>query len=145
MTKTKNYTSINHLIDKLKKEYISVPIESEPIRIKTKEEIGDIPIIAETEKEHEVPEEIKPYVRINQDTLDIPPDLQKFGLKPVSPSSSSIFQSIKLPISDDKVMQGLHKPVTSSWRWLSELSIFLLRQAHLMLRTVHGHVVRVIK
>ncbi|MEM4267146.1 MAG: hypothetical protein QW404_03780, partial [Candidatus Nanoarchaeia archaeon] len=143
MVKRKNYTPIGDLIKKLQTAHISVPKESEPIFTSKKEDVDRI-IIHENNEEHEIPEEVKPFVKPSSETVTIPPDLKKFGLVPISSSNSSIFQSVKLPISDDKVIQGLHEPVTSSWRWLAELSLFLLRQAHLALRTIHGHVVRVV-
>ena len=47
------------------------------------------------------------------------------------------------PITDEKIEEGLHQPVNSSWRWLSEFLIYHLKQMHLNLKKVHGHIVRV--
>jgi hypothetical protein len=140
-----NYTPIDDLIKKIRLSYVSLPKEAEPIQNVSDEPMIDESLIKETEIEHEIPKEVQPYITVNEDALNVSPNLQRFGLKPVSPTGPSIFQSVKLPITDDKVIEGLHKPITSSWRWLSELSLYLLHHAHLALRTIHGHVVRVVR
>lgn len=90
-------------------------------------------------------EEVSNYVEIEKKEIELHPDLKKAGLQAVQSSSLDPKHNVQLPISDEKVIQGLEKPVTSSWRWLAELSLFLLRQAHLTLKKVHGKVVRVLQ
>lgn len=140
----KNYTPIEDLISKINSQSISLSKESEPI-VESRKILAEGPLIQEVGKEQEISEEVKLYIKKSNGSMEIPPDLKKFGLTTVSPSNPSIFTSVKLPISDDKVMQGLSKPVTSSWRWLSELSLFLLHRAKLTLKMVRGKAVRVVR
>lgn len=91
------------------------------------------------------PADVSQYVQEKKDDIEVPPELQKHGLKPVPSTQSVPYQNIQLPLSDEKVLEGLDKPVTSSYRWLAELAKFMLFQAHLQLKKVHGRVVRVIK
>jgi len=138
MTK-KNYTSIDDLIKKWQqKEAVSLPSkEAEPIR-KKEIEFKEV-------KEKEVEEEVRPHVVKREETIKLPPEIQKLGLKPVSTTQFPQYQSIKLPITDDKIISGLHAPVSSSLRWLATLALYLLQQAHLSLKVVHGRVVRVLR
>ncbi|MCA9371825.1 hypothetical protein KC726_02910 [Candidatus Woesebacteria bacterium] len=89
--------------------------------------------------------EVAEYVEIKKDTIELHPHLKKAGLQTVDASSLDTKHKIALPISDDKVVTGLHKPITSSYRWLAELCLFLLHQAHLTLKTIHGKVVRILQ
>ena len=135
----KNYTPIDDLIKKWQqKEAVSLPSkEAEPI---PKKEIEFKEV-----KEKEVEEEVKPHIVKRQETIKLPPDIQKLGLKPVPTTEFPQYQSIKLPITDDKIISGLHAPVSSSLRWLATLALYLLQQAHLSLKVVHGRVVRVLR
>lgn len=138
MTK-KNYTSIDDLIKKWQqKEAVSLPSkEAEPI---PKKEIEFKEV-----KEKEVEEEVRPHVVKREETIKLPPEIQKLGLKPVSTTQFPQYQAVKLPLSDDKIISGLHAPVSSSLRWLATLALYLLQQAHLSLKVVHGRVVRVLR
>ena len=139
MTK-KNYTPIDDLIKKWQqKELVSLPNkEAEPIPKKAEIEFKEA-------KEKEVEEEIKPHLIKREETIKLPPDVQKLGLKPVPTTQFPQYQTVKLPISDDKIISGLHAPVTSSLRWLATLALYILQQAHLSLKVIHGRVVRVLK
>lgn len=134
-----NYTPIDDLIDKYKSEFIGLPKEAEPI-LKSTEQTQIQEVI-----EHEPAEEVKPFVQPKAETIKLPPDLKMLGLQPVSSSQFQSYQNIKLPISDDKVIQGLHSPISSSLRWLATLAVYILRLGHLQLRVVGGRVIRVIK
>ncbi len=128
----KNYTAVDHLISKPTKE--SEPIMAAPEKPYLNEVI-----------EHQVEEEVRPYVSPRAETIELPPDIKKLGVQPASTSQFSTYQSVKLPISDDKVITGLQAPITSSFRWLATLAIYILRHAHLGLKIIHGKVVRVIR
>jgi hypothetical protein len=138
MTK-KNYTPIDDLIKKWQqKEAVSLPSkEAEPI---PKKEIEFKEV-----KEKEVEEEVRPHIVKREETIKLPPEIQKLGLKPVSTTQFPQYQAVKLPLSDDKIISGLHAPVSSSLRWLATLALYLLQQAHLSLKVVHGRVVRVLR
>lgn len=133
---TKNYTPINHLISPPKP--ISLPKEVEPI-VKSCEKSTIQEVV-----EHE-PVNHQKIIQIHPETIKLPPDLKKLGLQPVSNSRFSSFKNITIPIRDDQVLAGLHAPITSSFRWLATLAIYILSQAHLTLKTVKGKTVRVIK
>lgn len=116
---------------------ISLPKEVEPFA-------GKEPEIKEV-VEHELEKEVAPFIKKRAETIKLPPDLKKLGLQTSSTSQFSSLPTVNLPISDDKVISGLHAPITSSLRWLATLAIYILRQAHLGLKVIHGHVVRVFK
>lgn len=92
-------------------------------------------------------------IEIRPESPEIPPDLKKFGVKPSGPSQPVIHPgsdqtgrsvpAVSLPISDDQVLVGLHASVTSSFRWLAEWCLRRLRQAHLILKRIHGRVRRI--
>jgi len=138
--RAKNYTPIDDLIKKHQQPAaISKPKEAEPI-VSSSEKI----IIKEA-VEHQPKKEVKPYVKVRKETIELPPDLKKMGLRAASSTKFPSYQTVVLPISDDKVLQGLHAPIYSSLRWLATLAWYLLKKAHLTLKVVHGHVVRVLK
>jgi len=135
----KNYTPIDDLIKKWQqKAAVSLPSkEAEPI---PKKEIEFKEV-----KEKEVEEEVRPHIVKREETIKLPPDIEKLGLKPIPTTQFPQYQSIKLPITDEKIITGLSAPVSSSLRWLATLALYLLQQAHLSLKVIHGRVVRVLK
>lgn len=136
---TINFTPIDDLIKKYKSEFVGLPKEAEPIPRSAEE-----PQLQEI-IEHEPSEEVKPFVQPKAETIKLPPDLKMLGLQPVTNTQFPSYQNIKLPISDDKVIKGLHAPVSSSLRWLATLAVYILRLGHLQLRVVGGRVIRVVK
>ncbi|MFN4213031.1 MAG: hypothetical protein ACK4FL_03680 [Microgenomates group bacterium] len=137
---SKNFTPIDNLIKKYKAQLVSQPKEVEPLAAQP--EVGKIKEVIEYEIKDE---EVKPFVSPRAETIKLPPDLKKLGLQPASTTKFPTYQNIKLPISDDKIIAGLHRPVTDSLRWLATLAVYLLKMAHLQLKVVHGKVVRVIR
>jgi len=142
----KNYTSIDDLVKKFKKPHFpsgsvgsrGIAKESEPIpTTKEKYEVKEA-------VEHQPEEEVKPFVQVRAETIELPPDLKKMGLQPATTTQFPSYQNIKLPLSDDKIIAGLHQPITSSLRWLATLAEYILKQAHLVLKVIHGKVIRVI-
>lgn len=129
---TKNFTPLGS-------GSVSRPRETEPAAL-SKEDYDFKEVV-----EHEPDEEIKPFVNPRAETISLPPDLKKLGLQPATPAQFPGYQNVKLPISDDKVILGMHQPVTSSFRWLATLAIYILSKAHLVLKFVHGKTIRVFK
>ncbi len=131
--------------------------EAAPVRIEAPVPVTEITPVPESAPQPEQqeqtveqtteqsPADVSQYVQEKKDDIEVPPELQKHGLKPVQSTQSIPYQNIQLPLPDEKVLEGLDKPVTSSYRWLAELAKFMLFQAHLQLKKVHGRVVRVIK
>ena len=130
---TKNYTAVDDLLDKK----VSLPKEVEPIAAE-KFEIKEY-------VEHKPEEETRPFISPRAETIDLPPDLKKLGLQAVSHSSFPSYKNIKLPLSDEKIIVGQKAPITSSLRWLATFALYILAQAHLGLKVVRGHVIRVLK
>ncbi|KKP51717.1 MAG: hypothetical protein UR42_C0011G0009 [Candidatus Roizmanbacteria bacterium GW2011_GWA2_33_33] len=126
----KNYTPIDDLLG------AGLPKEAEPIA--TEFEIKE-PV------EHSPEEEVRPFVSPRAETIELPPDLKKLGLQAVSHSQFPSYKNIKLPLSDEKIVVGQKAPITSSIRWLATFALYILAQAHLGLKVVHGHVIRVLK
>jgi hypothetical protein len=67
------------------------------------------------------------------------------GLQPVPTSHFSYYQTVNLPLADDKILPALHQPITSSLRWLATLAFYILKKAHLTLRVVGGKTIRIFK
>lgn len=95
--------------------------------------------------EHEPEADVERFVSPRAESIELPPDLKNMGLQAATTTKFPSYKNIKLPLSDDKIVVGLHAPLTSSIRWLATLATYLLAQAHLILKTIHGKVVRVVK
>lgn len=137
-----NFTKIDDVLKKNNQSTTSSFFkEGEPGPV-TKESFDEIQEVVE----HEPDTETKPFISPRSDTIELPPDLIKLGVQSSNSTNNfSTYQNVKLPISDDKVIIGLHAPVSSSLRWLATFAIYLLARAHLGLKVVKGHVVRVLK
>lgn len=134
----KKHTPIDKLIKKYKDaDRVSLPREVEPMTAE-KFEIQEV-------VEHEPDEETEKFISPRAETIKLPPDLKKLGLQAMSHSKFPGYKNIKLPISDEKIIVGQKAPITSSIRWLATLALYILGQAHLGLKVVHGHVIRVLK
>ncbi len=134
---TDNFTAIDDLLKKKENDDgISLPKESEPIgkEFEIKEPV-----------EHSPEEEVRPFINPRAETIELPPDLKKLGLQAVSNSSFPSYKNIKLPLSDEKIIVGQKAPITSGIRWLATFALYILAQAHLGLKVVHGRVIRVLK
>lgn len=136
----KNFTSIDHLIKRYHAPISSGPKEGEPIPTRPPETYHLQEIV-----EHEPPEEVKEHVDVRQETVKLSEDLKKMGLQAVDQTQFPSYQNVKLPMSDEKVYNGLHAPVYTSLRWLSTFALYILQMSHLTLKRVHGKVIRIIK
>jgi len=133
-----NFTPINDLVEKEKNFSVAASKEAEPQSIK--QEVDEVDI--ELEEQEEKPEK---FFQTRQESIELPPDLKKLGLKTPPVSVISQYQRVKTPVSDDKILTGLHAPITSSIRWLATLAFYILKKAHIGLKKIHGRVVRVIR
>jgi hypothetical protein len=143
-----NYTPIDHLLNPpvqpqqpQQPEQVSISKEGEPIPVKKQEALT----MQETVEHEHVEEEVKPFVEVKPQNIQLPPELKQLGLKPIEKTKFKDVKNIKLPISDDKIVLGMHAPINSSLRWLATFSLYLLRQAHLSIKVVHGKAVRIFK
>lgn len=95
--------------------------------------------------EVELPKEVSAVgVQAQPTTVQVPPQVQQQGVKPVGDiSAQAQTPAVALPLTDDQIAQGLSKGVKTSWRWLAEWCKRRLKQVHLALKNVHGKITRV--
>ena len=137
----KNFTDIKKLIEKQKKTMVSRPKEVEPMVVsKETKEVGLQEVV-----EHEPEKEVSPFVQKRAESIKLPDDLKQVGVQATETTQYPTYQNVNLPLSDEKIEAGLHAPITSSLRWLATLAEYILRSAHLQLRIIHGHAVRVLR
>ncbi len=135
-----NFTNIENLVEKRKEEsLVSRPKEVEPMAPK------ETKIGYQEVAEHEPEKEVFPFVKRRAESIKLPEDLKQAGLQTTETTQYPTYQDVKTPLSDEKVEAGLHAPITSSLRWLATLAEYILKMAHLQLKVVHGHVVRVLR
>ncbi|MGB4966064.1 MAG: hypothetical protein WBO77_03075 [Microgenomates group bacterium] len=83
------------------------------------------------------------YVQINSSVPTIPADVAAAGVQ-VAPSVVSANEPLlELPLPDEQIPAALKKPVSSGLRWIAEICLYMLRKAHLKIKTIHGKVMRV--
>lgn len=133
----KNYTPIDKLIAHYKSTLASsFSKETEP---PSSEEVEYQRLV-----EHEPSEEVQKYVEHRKETVEVSPELKDLGVEARGEAAFQKTEEVKLPLTDEKIEEGLHQPIISSWRWLAELALYILKQAHLTLKKVHGHIRRVV-
>lgn len=101
--------------------------------------------LEEAEKSKELPKEVSEAgVSEVKTEIQIPTPVSQMGVSqsgPTAPVSGQV--SVKLPITDDRVMSGLSANIFDSFRWIAEWSIRRLKMAHFALKKVGGKVLRV--
>lgn len=106
----------------------------------------EAPLIQEVGQEMPLSNEVaKAGVTIQPTTIELPANVQKLGVKSIGANVPPVYVSSStktLPLTDEQIAQGLHQSVTSSWRWLAEWCERQLKQAHIMLKTIHGTITR---
>lgn len=105
------------------------------------------PVSSSEEKFEQVVEfepeiEVQPHVEVRKEKVELPPELKDLGAIASETTDFPTHQDIKLPLSDPEIEKGLSQPVTSSFRWLAEFCIYLLKHAHIAFKTVHGKLTR---
>ena len=139
-----NYTSIDGLVQKHNEmKYGAGSISKE----------FDIPTPSLEIDELEKPTEQKTslgetneYVTPHTETINLPPDLKKIGVKTEDEDQfKEAMNKVKLPISDDRIMEDLKASPSESRRWFATILLYILERAHLTLRKVGTKVVRIFK
>jgi len=137
-----NYSEITSLLRKKgSKDRVDAYLPNKEGEPKFKEK----PVLIETpKKEAERPREQSTSVSGPPPQLEILPDLptvdeelRKEGVELVD--SDTIFvgtRKIDLPIPLEKVESGLHKPLNSGWRWVAELTKYILARFHIVIKRV---------
>ncbi|MCL4338341.1 hypothetical protein M1271_01495 [Patescibacteria group bacterium] len=129
----------------VKNQTVSVSIgkEHEAIKIASSETPQMI------SKEVEIPKEVSEVgVTAIKESIELPPDVKKLG---VTQSGASIplvasvtpLPNVVLPISDQQVVAGLHSQISSALRWMAVWCVKKLKKAHVMLKVIHGKIIRV--
>lgn len=136
-----NFTSIDELVKRSKSPYTPPPTKEMEPSI-SKEEQRDIRIIVEHK---DLDQEIQPHVQVRQEVIEVPPDLQKMGVQATPTTHFQTQQKVQSLIPDEEIVEGLKQPTTSSFRWLAELALYILKHAHITLKNVHGKIVRIIR
>jgi hypothetical protein len=111
-------------------------------------QVAGIEEVKEISKEIEIPEEVKKAgVTLKKETIELPPDVKKLGVTPtgasVPISQAAVLPKVSLPISDDQVIVGLHTQITNALHWLAIWCIKKLKKAHIILKVIHGKIIRV--
>lgn len=136
-----NYTVIDELVKKhnemkygagsVSKEF-DIPVHSREI-----DEL-EVPIEQKTESD-----EVEKYVTPQAQTIKLPPNLKRIGVKAEEEDQfKGVLNKIKLPISDDRIMEDLKAPPTESRRWFATILLYILQRAHLTLKKVGNKAVR---
>jgi hypothetical protein len=83
-------------------------------------------------------------VRVHPTVVPIPPRVSQMGVKPAGNNiSTETATAVALPINDEVIAAGLGQGMSSSWRWLSEWCLRRMKQLHVIVKIVHGKLVRV--
>lgn len=104
-------------------------------------------VVSEITPEVVLPKEAeRAGVEVVKETIELPPDVKKLGVTPAGPSApvtTTAMPQVVLPISDPQVVAGFHAQIISSLRWLATWCIRKLKKAHIILKNIHGKIVRV--
>ncbi len=97
-----------------------------------------------TGQEVSIPKEvISAGVRIHPTTIPIPPRVSQLGVKPAGANVPiQTTTTVILPLTDEQIAIGLHQSIANSVRWLSEWCVRRFKQLHIVVKTVHGRLIR---
>lgn len=111
---------------------------------KEQEPIGsNEPVLEEIGQEISVaPELEKIGVLKTSETIVLPPDVRKMGVTAVGVGQPVVTTTVRVPLTDDQIIKGLHAQIISSIRWLAEWCIRQLKKGHIHLKTIKGKIVR---
>ncbi|MEK9179470.1 MAG: hypothetical protein AAB893_03305 [Patescibacteria group bacterium] len=132
-----NFTPLNFSDTKKK---TSVPHkEAEPLVAISHEAHPQSESAIEEKVEMEVPSESEDIVEVTPEKPKIDEELEENGVQAVSTLSFFVKnKKIDLPISAEEIEKGLHKPLSSGWRWVAELAEYILNKFHMTIKKVAG-------
>lgn len=124
---------------------VSVPVGSMAKEVEPAAGAVEAPVMTEIGKETELAPEVRQAgVRMQADAIELPKVASQLGVRAVAPAASPVaVAAVALPLTDDQIAQGLQQSLVTSWRWLAEWCARQLKQAHILLRSVHGATERV--
>lgn len=138
-----NHTDISHLTKK-KHDIFDVSSwghhESEP-SAPPKERDSHIEIHEAVEFQPDA--DVEDYVEQTASDISLSEDLKNLGVQSTHVVQYPHFQEVEVPLSDEKIVAGLKRPMNSALRWLAETCRYLLRKAHIRLKIAHGKAQRV--
>ncbi|MFH0773597.1 MAG: hypothetical protein V1922_04780 [bacterium] len=139
-----NYTAIDELVKKYNEMKRGSSTMSKEFDVpSSSQEMSEREISAEQKIKSE---EAKKYITPSATTIKLPPDLKKIGLKTDEEEQfAEAMNKIKLPISDERIMEDLAAPPSESRRWFATILLYILERAHLTLKKVGTKVVRIFK
>lgn len=118
-----------------KEQEVSRSVGAEAVQ----EVVKDVEISPEVEKAG--------ITAVNRQSIELPPDVKKLGVTQSGSSTpvatATTVTTVVLPISDQQVVAGLHAQIMSSLRWLAVWCLKKLQKAHVVLKVIHGKIVRV--
>jgi hypothetical protein len=89
------------------------------------------------------PEVSSAGVKVHPTTVSIPPPMAGMGVKPTGQNIPvQTTSTVVLPLTDDQIAVGLHQSITNSVRWLAAWCVRRLKQVHIVLKNVHGKLLR---
>lgn len=92
------------------------------------------------------PQKVETYLTPQPKTIKLPPDLKKLGIKTDEDDQfKEALNRIKLPISDDKILEDLKAPPSEAKRWYATILMYILERGHLTLKRIGTKVVRIFK
>lgn len=141
---SQNYTPIDDLVKKHNEmKYAGGSMAKEldiPIQTNEMHEFG------EDAEQETVSEDVEEYITPKPESIHLPPDLKKLGMTSTEDSQfKAALSRIKLPISDDKIMEDLQAPPSEAKRWYATILLYILERAHMTLKKVGTKVVRMFK
>jgi len=82
-------------------------------------------------------------VTVHPTTIPVPLPVAQMGVQPGAANVPMPTATVTLPITDDKIAEGLAKSIKESFRWLAEWCVRRLKQVHMGLQSIHGKLTRV--
>lgn len=74
---------------------------------------------AQLESANLSPEVQKAGVSIRPTSFPVPASLEKIGVAPAGENVSVVPPALSVPLTDEKIAQGLQQNITSAWLWLA--------------------------
>ena len=112
--------------------------EAEPIRVDLGNHSEVVEDVIEEQVEAQPTKDVSRHVTIVPEKPALTKEQEDMG---VQASQTSIFvqgRKVDIPLSAEKVEEGLQKPMTSGWRWLAELVKYILLKFHMTVKKVSG-------
>lgn len=138
-----NYTAIDDLVEEYNEMKHGVGGPSKEVMPVHSDEMVEDEVSPEEEPTQTTP--ATGFVQKRHDSISLPPDVKKIGARTPESDQADILHAIRFPISDERIMEDSKAPPTEAKRWYASILIYLLERAHITLKRIGDHVVRVMK